>query len=258
MADHHTTGRVVILAGPSCVGKSPLARALACFHPALSDRLQPIVLYNSRNPRPGEADGVDYHFRSRDQIRALGADSARYVVMDVRGDLQALDLNDLDALLAKGDAFFEGNPFVARLLLTHERLQAVPRLSMFVAPLSCAEILSLRAQPAVCLPAFVADVMRRKLLRRMSRQRGELSLPDLEEVERRCRSAYAELRFAHLFDHVIPNHDGEDSEHWEAFHFPVGDARRALSAVASLLDGRTPENVERWDESLLPDTAASS
>jgi guanylate kinase len=258
MADHQTTGRLVILAGPSCVGKSPLARALARFHPALSERLQPIVLYNSRNPRPGEADGVDYHFRSRYQITALGADTTHYVVMDVRSDLQALDLNDLDGLLAEGDAFFEENPFVARILLTHERLRTVPHLSMFVAPLSCEEIRSLRDQPAVCLPALVADVMRRKLLRRMSRQKGGLSLPDLEEVERRCRSAYAELRLAHLFDHVIPNHDGEDSEHWEAFHFPLGDARRALLAVASLLAGRTPEGVERWDERLLPDTEANS
>jgi len=254
----HTTGRLVILAGPSCVGKSPLAKALARFHPDLSRRLQPIVLYNSRDPRPGEADGVDYHFRSRDQIEALAADTARYVMMDVRGDLQALDLNDLDALLAKGDAFFEGNPFVARFMLTHERLRTVPRLSIFVAPLSAAEIRSLRDQPALFLPALVADVMRRKLLRRMSRQKGILSLPDLEEVERRCRSAYAELRFAHLFDHVIPNHDGEDSEHWETFHLPLGDARRALLAVASLLEGRTPEGVERWDEGLLPDARAKS
>lgn len=67
-------------------------------------------------PGLGEADGVDYHFRSRDQIEALAADTARYVMLDVRGDLQVLDLNGLDALLAKGDAFFEGNPFVAHLL----------------------------------------------------------------------------------------------------------------------------------------------
>lgn len=252
----HATGRLVILAGPSCVGKSPLAKALARFHPDAARRLQPIVLYNSRPPRPGEADGVDYHFRSRGQIEALDTDSGRHVTMDVRGDLQALDLNELDALLAKGDAFFEGNPFVARILLTHRRLQGVARLSMFVTPLSGAEIVYLGSQPTVSLPDLVADVMRRKLLRRTARQKGALSLPDLEEIERRCRSAYGELGFAHLFDHVIPNHDGEDSEHWDAFHFPLGDARRALLAVASLLDGRTPDGVERWEAGLLPEAPA--
>jgi len=34
--------------------------------------------------------------------------------MDVRGDLQALDLEDLSALLTRGDAFFEDIPGVGR------------------------------------------------------------------------------------------------------------------------------------------------
>jgi guanylate kinase len=105
------TGRLVILSGPSCVGKSPLAKALGHFHPDLSAKLQPIVLHNSRPPRPGERDGEDYHFRSREQIEAL-RDREPRVVMDVRGDLQALDLEDLSALLKRGDAIFEGNPFI--------------------------------------------------------------------------------------------------------------------------------------------------
>jgi guanylate kinase len=100
-----TDGRLVILSGPSCVGKSPLAK----FYPELRKRLQPLVLYNSRDPRPGEVDGVDYHFRSREQIENFKAKD-HFVVMDVRGDLQALDLQELSASLAKGDVFFEGNP----------------------------------------------------------------------------------------------------------------------------------------------------
>jgi guanylate kinase len=105
----HRHGRLVILSGPSCVGKSPIAKALARFHPDLSANLQPIILFNSRSPRPGERDGEDYHFRAREQIEGLRK-RERYVVIDVRGDLQALDLEDLAALLQKGDAFFEGNP----------------------------------------------------------------------------------------------------------------------------------------------------
>jgi guanylate kinase len=65
------TGRLVILSGPSCVGESPLAKALDRFHPDLSANLQPIVLFNSRSPRPGERDGEDYHFRSCEQIETL-------------------------------------------------------------------------------------------------------------------------------------------------------------------------------------------
>ena len=71
-------------------------------------------------------------------------------------------------------------------------------------------------------------------------------------MERRAGSAYEELREAHHFEHVIPNHDGEDSENWDAFYYPLGDARKALQAVVALLEGRVPVGVERWDAGLLP------
>ena len=93
--------------------------------------------------------------------------------------------------------------------------------------------------------------MRRKLLRRTQRQRGILSLVDLEEVERRATSAYSELTLACHFDHVVPNHDGEDSENWDAFYHPVGDARRTLLAFAELLSGRVPAVAEKWEPGLL-------
>ena len=201
------------------------SKALARFHPDLSANLQPIVLFNSRTPRPGERDGEDYHFRAREQIERLRP-QGRYVVMDVRGDLQALDLEDLSALLTRGDAFFEGNPFIGRTLQTHPKVQGVNRLSVFLSPLSREEILFLRDQARVSLPDLVADVMRRKLVRRAHRQKTYLSLRDLEEFERRAGSAYRELKEAHHFEYVIPNHDGEDSDHWEAFYYPVWTAPR--------------------------------
>jgi guanylate kinase len=44
-------GRLVILSGPSCAGKSPLRTALAKLYPELWDRLEKLVLFNSRTPR---------------------------------------------------------------------------------------------------------------------------------------------------------------------------------------------------------------
>ena len=245
-------GRLVILSGPSCVGKSPLAKALAKFYPELQKTLQPLVLYNSRDTRPGEMDGVDYHFRSREHIENLKAKDY-FVVMDVRGDLHALDLQELSASLAKGDVFFEGNPFVGRLLQTSPALAGVNRLSVFMSPLTRDEILFLKvAEPSVSLPDLIADVMRRKLLRRTRRQNGELSLKDLEDIEKRASSAFRELKDAHYFQYVIPNHDGEDSENWDAFYYPLGDARVALLAFVSLLAGKMPSGVEHWEEDLIP------
>jgi guanylate kinase len=227
-------GRLVILSGPSCVGKSPLARALARFHPELNQRLQKLVLFNSRAPRSGEADGVDYHFRTRRQIEAMRSEE-RFAVLDVRGD-----------------AFFEGNPFVGRLLQTHPALARVRRLSVFVSPLSKEEILFLK-DPArnAALPELITDVMRRKLLRRTRRQKGELSLKDLENIEQRAGSAFRELQEACHFEWVIPNHDGEDSDNWDAFYYPLGDARKTLLAFVDLSEGRVPVNAEKWEAGLI-------
>ena len=247
-----TDGRLVVFSGPSCVGKSPLAKALARLHPELHKSLQPLVLYNSRDARPGETDGVDYYFRPRQEVEALkGKD--RFVVLDVRGDMQALDLEELRLSLSKGNVFFEGNPFFGRVLQTHPSLAEVMRLSIFMSPLSRSEILFLQAaKPSLSLPDLVTDVMRRKLLRRTRRQKGEISLKDLENIERRASSAYTELQDAHHFQYVIPNHDGEDSENWDAFYYPLGDARVALDAFVALLRGDNPVGVENWEKDLIP------
>ena len=64
--------RLIILAGPSCVGKTPLVKALAKIYPNLYKKLQMLVIYNSREKRKGESEGVDYHYRSRKEIELLG------------------------------------------------------------------------------------------------------------------------------------------------------------------------------------------
>ena len=122
-----------------------------------------------------------------------------------------------------------------------------------MSPLSAEEIrLLLEPGRHVVLADLVTDVMRRKLLRRTRKQKGELSLRDLENIEQRASSAYGELKLAHHFQHVIANHDGEDSDHWDAFAYPLGDARRALAAFVSLLEGGGADGVERWTADLIP------
>ncbi len=250
--------RFVILSGPSCVGKGPLYNALRRFYPELAGRLKQTVLYNSRDPRPGEEEGVDYHFRPRAEIEEL-AGQPGFISANVRGDLQAVEVAAIEQILAEGqDAFFEGNPFIPARLREAGLLQDIPTLTIFLAPLSREEILFLK-EPArrVDLGKFLADVMRRKLLRRTRRQKTNLSLKDLENIEQRVASAIVELRKAWQFEYVIPNHDGEDSEHWDAFYYPLGDARRSLLAFAALLRGDgPPAYVEQWEEDLVPDESS--
>lgn len=79
-----------------------------------------------------------------------------------------------------------------------------------------------------------------------------MSLKDLEDIEKRAGSAYREMQEAWRFQHVIANHDGEDSDNWEAFYYLIGDARKTLEAFAALLQGKVPAGVENWEDQLLP------
>jgi guanylate kinase len=245
-------GRLVIISGPSCVGKSPLHAALNRLSPELGQKLRKLVLFNSRPPRPKEIEGKDYYFRSRQEIETFRGREG-YLVMELRGDIHGLKLEELTGMLASGDVIFEGNPFMGCALIDAQALKSISKLSVFISPLSRDEILFLKAPGRnVSLPEFTAELQRRKLLRRMKKQRGDLSLPDLQEVERRCLSAYPEMLLAHRFGFVLPNHDGEDSENWDAFYFPVGDAFRTLCALTEILAGKTPAFAEKWEADLLP------
>jgi len=243
--------RLVILSGPSCIGKSPLARAIGKFHPELRARLQEPVLYNCRDPRPGEVDGVTYHFRTREHLESLRGQDG-HIVLDVRRDVQALVTQDVrDILDAGNSAFFEGNPYVAAALMNDPSLQEFPTASVFMSPVCAAELRLLREKAPGNVEKLIGDIMRRKLLRRTQRQKGVLSLRDLEDIEARCGAAYTELGYAHRFQYVLPNHDGEDSENWDAFYFPLGDARKCLLDFAAILRGDEPQFAESWESDLV-------
>jgi len=243
--------KLIILTGPSCIGKSPLEKSLSRFYPELRKTLHKLVLYNDRAARPGEADGVDYHFRTSGQLKLLEKDPG-YIFMDVRGDLQALDLVELEGILKRSNAFFEGNPYVAKAMQSHPKLQQFEKMSVFLSPLSKDELNELKdPEKHVDLEEFAIQVMRRKQIRRKTRQRVEITLNDLQDVEKRAGSVFKELEMAWNFDYVIPNHDGEDSDNWEMFYYPVGDARKTLQAFAELLQGKVPQLAEKWDKEML-------
>ncbi|MBD3277495.1 MAG: hypothetical protein GF388_04270 [Candidatus Aegiribacteria sp.] len=234
--------RLLIIAGPSCAGKSPLLAAVKKLHPDVLEGVKPVVLCNSRSPRPGEKDGVDYDFRKREEIKELRNDP-EYLVMDVRGDLQALNLKGLED--SESDLIFEGNPFVGSQLMKLRLPPSMERLGVFVSPLSKWEVERLKEMGAD-IPKVLTMIMRRKLLRRARGMLGMLSLPDLEEIERRAESAPREMEFAQLFDYVLPNHDGEDSGNWSDFYYPVGDALRTMRGIIDLWTGKDVPWAEVW------------
>ncbi|MEH2242108.1 guanylate kinase [Nostoc sp.] len=63
-------GRLIVLTGPSGVGKGTLMRSLLQRHPELYYS----VSVTTRSPRPGEIDGKDYYFISRNKFEQLVAE----------------------------------------------------------------------------------------------------------------------------------------------------------------------------------------
>ncbi len=77
-------GRVVVLSGPSAVGKSSVVRRLRAEVPDLHFS----VSATTRSPRPGEVDGVDYHFVSSEQFQQLIDSGDLLEWADIHGGLQ--------------------------------------------------------------------------------------------------------------------------------------------------------------------------
>lgn len=242
--------KLLIISGPSGVGKSPLLKAFNKLYPNIAKNYKKLILYNSRSARPNEVDGDDYYFRTKDHLNSLRTNK-NYLVFDVRDDIQALDINELLNNLHKNNLIFEGNPFVGSELIKSNLLRDVEKLSLFISPLSLDEILFFKNNENIILSELITDIMRRKLLKRAQKQKGILSIKDLENIETRAKSAYEELKLSINFDFVVPNHDGEDSEHWDTFYYCIGDARKTLMALVDLLENNKSSFAEKWNENLL-------
>ena len=80
---HATHGRVVVLSGPSAVGKSTVVR---CLREQVPD-LHFSVSVTTRAPRPGEVDGVDYHFVSPTEFQQLIDNGDLLEWADIHGGL---------------------------------------------------------------------------------------------------------------------------------------------------------------------------
>jgi guanylate kinase len=163
--------RVFVITGPSGVGKGTLIRGLMERHP----ELELSVSATTRAPRPGERDGVDYHFLTRDEFDRRVAAGEFVEHADYAGRSYGTLRSELD------DRLDAGKPVVLEIEVQGARQvrAAVPdAVQVFIAPPSL-------------------DALRTRLVGR--------GTDDAGEVERRLRVAERELTAQPEFGHVVVN-----------------------------------------------------
>jgi guanylate kinase len=65
---HHSMQPSLAICGPSGVGKTTLISNLLALHP---NQLELCVSHTTRKPRPGEIDGVHYHFIEKEEMEKI-------------------------------------------------------------------------------------------------------------------------------------------------------------------------------------------
>jgi guanylate kinase len=167
---------VVVLAAPSGGGKTTIARALLARWP---ERYGFSVSATTRAPRPGERDGEDYFFLSRDEFRRRQAASEFLEWAEYAGELYGTLEAEVDRLLRAG-----------RHVLLDIEVQGARQVRR-------------RYPPPGSRAVFILPPSAAELLRRLEERRTESP----SEMAKRLRTAIRELRQAEEFDRVIVNDD---------------------------------------------------
>ncbi len=176
-------GRVVVLSGPSAVGKSTLVR---CLRERIPD-LHFSVSVTTRAPRPGEVDGVDYHFVTPSRFQQLIDDGALLEWAEIHGGLHRSGT----VAGPVRDAVTAGHPVLIEVDLAGARAvkHAMPEaITVFLAPPSWEALEARLIGRGTETPEVIA--------RRLSTARTELAAQrdfDQVVVNSRLESACAEL-----------------------------------------------------------------
>lgn len=126
-------GRIIILSGPSGVGKGTVIREVMRRDPSLRFS----VSATTRAIRPGEVDGVNYYFVDRARFEQMIADGELLEHATYAGNYYGTPVKPLEEALAQGVSVVLEIEVQGALQVMERRPDA---LSIFVAPPSYAEL----------------------------------------------------------------------------------------------------------------------
>jgi guanylate kinase len=170
-------GRLFIVAAPSGAGKSTLVNALLAREPGIALSIS----HTTRAPRPGDVDGVQYHFVDRPAFEAMVAHGDFIEHADVFGNYYGTSRAAVEPALASG-----------RDVLLEIDWQGAAQVR--------------RAMPE-CVSIFILPPSRAELERRL-RARGT---DNVATIERRLAASREEISHAHEFDCIVVNDRFEDA-----------------------------------------------
>jgi guanylate kinase len=170
-----TRGRLVVLSGPSAVGKDTVIGRVVELLP----QLRRSVSHTSRAARPGEVDGREYRFVDRDQFEAMRVAGEFLETATVHGNRYGTAAAPVESLLAKG----------------HD-------VVLKIDVQGAAQVRRLRPD---ALFVFLAPPSRDELVQRLRQRETESPA----ELETRTRDADAELAEAPKYQYLVVNDEVE-------------------------------------------------
>jgi guanylate kinase len=192
-------GLLLILSSPSGAGKSTLARKLMAWDPTMKFS----VSATTRPPRPGEAEGREYYFRSREAFLAMADRGEMLEHAEVFGNLYGSPRAPVEVAMAEGrdtvfDIDWQGGQQIRNSALGQDTV------SVFVLPPSIAELearLRTRGQDS---DAVIAS--------RMAKSRDEIS--HWAEYDYVLVNRDLEIAFAELVTIVTAERQRRDRQPW--------------------------------------------
>ena len=172
-----TKGKCFIISGPSGVGKSTVLHALM----EKRKNVYFSVSATTRDPRPGEEDGVHYHFLDVDTFRQWIANDEFLEYAEFVGNFYGTPRRFVDEAMARGEDVILDIEVQGAIQVTSKRPDAV---RIFIAPPSWAE------------------------LERRLTDRGTDS-PD--KIQKRLLRAKVEFQTAHTYDYFVINNTVEEA-----------------------------------------------